>query len=140
MPVLIGQGTSWEGSGFLYELFESVKSARPQELDDVLVRRPLWVRDAADAIAFLLERGAEGAFHLSGPRGGTRYAWTLEMASLLGADGGHLKPSKSVVERRAARPRDAQLATDKILAAGFPGFTDFAVAAREVMAAFGIVR
>ena len=84
-------------------------------------------------LRFLLERRADGVFHLSGPRGGTRYGWTVEMARLLGRPHGHLKPSKVVVQRGARRPANSQLADDKLRALGYSPRTDFSDVARAVL-------
>lgn len=138
IPVLIGAGDDLASSGFIAQLVEAAQSASELELDDVLVRFPTWTRDVAGAIAFLLARGAEGIFHVSGPRGGTRFAWTVETARLLGRPAEHLRPSRTVVERVARRPRDSELAADKIRAMGYTALTDFAVAAREILESLGV--
>jgi dTDP-4-dehydrorhamnose reductase len=134
--LMIGAGPTLAASGFIAQMRDAVLAARPLALDDVLVRFPTWSRDVARAVQFLLRKEAAGTYHVSGARGATRYAWTMEMAGILGKPGDHLTPSREVVVRAAARPRDAQLATDKIRALGFSGFTDFADVARAVLAAF----
>lgn len=133
VPLLVGGGASLRESGFIGQMVDAVSGGREQVLDDVLVRFPTWTRDVAGALRFLLERRADGVFHLSGPRGGTRYGWTVEMARLLGRPHGHLKPSKVVVQRGARRPANSQLADDKLRALGYSPRTDFSDVARAVL-------
>ncbi len=137
IPLLVGAGPDLDSSGFIAHLLQPLASRTRQELDDVLVRVPTWTRDVAEAIAFLLERGAEGVFHVSAPRGQTRYAWTVELARMLGEPWNHLVPSKAVVVRKAARPRDATLATSKIRSLGYDRLTDFRDVAKAVLSSFG---
>lgn len=138
-PVLVGAGPSLASSGFIGEMVSAVRSLAPVVLDDVLVRFPTWTRDVAEAMRFLLRKGAEGVFHVSGPRGGTRYALTVEVASILGEPSGHLRPSSAVVPRKAPRPRNAQLATAKIRALGYTHLTDFPVVVGHVLRGFEIM-
>jgi dTDP-4-dehydrorhamnose reductase len=132
-PLLMGAGPTPEGSGFITQLVAAARSGEPLELDNVLVRFPTWARDVARAISFLLERDARGTYHVSGARGGTRFAWTLEMASILGVSPAHLSPSDKVVPRKATRPLNSQLATNKIRELGFDQFMDFRDVVREVL-------
>jgi len=134
-PVLVGAGKDLKSSGFITQILESFDAKTEQVLDDVIVRFPIWIRDIAEAIAFLESKSATGTFHLSGPRGATRYAWTREIGEVLGRPTGHLKPSKTIVPRRAERPVNSQLSTNKIHALGYPSFTDFVQVVREVLRA-----
>ena len=136
VPLLVGAGPSLAQSGFIGQLVAAVRGSEPQAVDDVLVRFPTWIGDVAEAIAFLLARPADGIYHLSGPRGATRYAWTREVAEILGRDAGHCAPSATIIPRPAARPPDSQLADPRIHAAGFPPSTDFADVVRSVLRAF----
>lgn len=124
VPLLIGAGPTFKESGFIAQMIETVASGRPQQLDDVLVRFPCWTRDVAGAIAFLLAKEEPGTFQLSGPRGGTRYAWTIEVAKLLGQSHAHLAPSNIVIPRKAGRPLNSQLSDAKLRALGYATATD----------------
>lgn len=138
-PLLVGAGPTWSASGFLTQLVAAAEAGEPTALDDRCLRYPTWTRDVARAVVFLILRGAHGVFHVSGPRGGTAYAWAREVASLLNRDAGHLRPLREETARRARRPRDAHLCTAKLQALGFGPFTDFAVVARDVMTRFGVL-
>lgn len=136
IPLLVGAGPTFESSGFLWQIARALRDPKPQEADDVLRRFPTWIRDVAHALAFLIGRGATGAVHASGFEGLTRYAMTAQAAEALGAPMDHILPSDRVVPRRAARPRDSQLATDRLRALGFAGFTPFRDVVRSFIAAF----
>jgi len=134
-PLLVGPGAGERITGFVAQILQAIRSGADQDLDDVLIRFPTFNRDVADAMAFLLERGQAGVFHASGAHGGTRYALTVQVARLLGAATPHLRPSKAVVPRVAARPRDSQLSTDKIRNLGFRQFTAFDEVVRSLLEA-----
>jgi S-adenosylmethionine synthetase len=136
VPLLMGAGPTFKESGFIAMMVNDVNSGKPTSLDDVLMRFPCWTRDVAGAIAFLLAGKHNGTFHLSGPRGGTRYAWTLETAKLLGKPHDHLTPSKVVVPRKAGRPHNSQLNDAKLRAIGYKTSTDPMTVVRTVLAQF----
>ena len=133
VPVMIGAQQPGGKPGFIERMVESVRAKKKAVVDDVIVRFPTWTRDVAHAVDFLLQNEFEGVVHYSGLRGGTQYGWTLEMAGILGESAGHMLPSKEVVPRKARRPLDAQLATDKIKALGLKRFTDFRDVIQSVM-------
>lgn len=132
IPLLVGAGLSFKASGFLGQIVCALRDPSPQEADAVLRRFPTWIRDVAGALAFLVGHGATGAVHYSGAEGLTRYEMTARAAEVLGMPMDHIRPSDRIVPRRAARPRDSQLATDRIRALGFARFTPF----RDVVRAF----
>ncbi|HNR93647.1 MAG TPA: SDR family oxidoreductase [Kiritimatiellia bacterium] len=123
-PVLIGQELTGQG-GFIAQMVSALRSERPADVDNVLVRFPVFGPDVAEAVEFLLAKRAAGVFHVSGEQGGTRWQWTLRTAALLGLQTDHLRPSRVIVPRRAARPPDSHLSTGKIKGLGFSGFTGF---------------
>ncbi|HOW97623.1 MAG TPA: SDR family oxidoreductase [Kiritimatiellia bacterium] len=135
IPLLIGIEPAHRGpSGFVLQIARQVLDGKPAEADDVLVRFPTWTEDVVAAVEFLLERSAAGVFHVSAPRGATRYRWTLEVARLLGRNADHLVPLRAPVPRPARRPVNSQLSTEKLRFAGFDRFTDFAAVARQILA------
>ncbi|MBU1693311.1 MAG: SDR family oxidoreductase [Verrucomicrobia bacterium] len=139
IPLLIGVEPAHRGpSGFILQMARQILDGQPADVDDVLVRFPTWTEDVAEAVAFLLEKRAVGVFHMSGARGATRYAWTVETARLLGRATDHLKPLKIPFPRPARRPLNAELATGKLRQLGFDRFTDFAEVARRILSALGI--
>ena len=137
-PVMIGAGPDAESSGFITQMWRAIRDRRPVERDDLRIRFPTWTRDVAAAVEFVVEKGLGGAFHVSGPRGGTAYALTMETAAILGQPAGHIRPSKAIPPGQAPRPQNSQLATDKLRSLGCLGFTDFAVVVRTVLESFGI--
>ena len=134
IPLLIGIEPSHRGpSGFVLQIARQVLDGKPAKVDDLLVRFPTWTEDVAEAVAFLLAKKAEGIFHVSAPRGATRYAWTLETARILSQSADHLTPSKAFVPRAARRPMNTELATGKLQALGFNRFTDFTTVAERIL-------
>ncbi len=133
VPVMIGAQQPGGKAGFIERMVESVRAKTPVVIDDVIVRFPTWTRDVAHAVDFLLQKEFEGVVHYSGRRGGTQYGWTVELAHILGEPAGHVTPSKEIVPRKARRPQDAQLATNKIRALGLDRFTDFRDVVQSVM-------
>lgn len=134
VPLLVGADASGAPTGFLRQLVEDLRARAPVIADDVLVRYPTWTRDAAAAIAFLIERGATGVVHYSGPDAVTRYGAFRVAATLLGLSHDHIRPSQTVVPRRAGRPRNSQLDTTRIRAMGFRTFTPLTQVLRAVIA------
>jgi dTDP-4-dehydrorhamnose reductase len=116
--VLIGAGKTWATSGFIQQMVEEIRAGQPREVDDVLMRWPVWIEDVAVALDFLLSGGHAGTYHLAGPAGGTRYFWTLETARLIRRDASHLRPARQIIPRKARRPVDSALSTGKIRALG----------------------
>ena len=125
IPLQVGPPPASGRSGFIAQMRAQIERPEAAEVDDVLVRVPTWTADVADAVAFLLDRGAEGTWHVSSPDAGTRWHWTCELARLLGHPVGHLRPSRTVIPRRAARPVDGQLVTEKLAALGWSRYTPF---------------
>jgi dTDP-4-dehydrorhamnose reductase len=136
MPLLVGAGSTFEGSGFLFQIVRALRNPAPQEADAVLRRFPTWTRDVAEAIAFLVSRGETGVVHLSGEEGLTRHEMITQAAEVMGFAADHIAPSARVVPRRAVRPRDSQLAADRIRAMGFRRFTPFREVVRFFAATF----
>lgn len=136
IPLLIGSGPTFEASGCLYQIVSALRSPAAQTADAVLRRFPTWIRDVAEVIAFLIERGYWGVIHYSGAEAMTRYDMIRTAAAVLRLDASHIRPSAEVLPRRAARPWDSQLATNRIRAAGFSRFTPFVEVVRSWMSEF----
>ncbi len=140
IPLLVGAGPTLDRSGFLWQIVHTLTTPRPSPVDAVLIRFPTWIRDVAEVIAFLLDHHAEGIVHYSGPDGLTRYQMTLIAAEILGRALDHIVPSTEVVPRRAARPKNSQLATERIRQLGFWQFTPFAQVVEAFIRQFPEVR
>ena len=138
VPLLVGAADQLEASGFIAQMWQTVRDKTPRLEDHVIVRFPTWIRDVAEGIAFLLDRGASGCFHLSSLRGATRYAWMREFAEIVGESTDHLTPSTQVVPRRAERPLNSQLNGDRLRGLGFDHLTDFREVVREVLTGFSV--
>ena len=126
IPLQVGPPPASGKAGFIAQMRAQLNDPRPAVVDDVLVRVPTWTADVASALEFLLTRHASGTYHVSSPHAGTRWYWTQELARLLGRSTAHLTPSTAVIPRRAARPVDGQLVTDKLRTLGWDRYTPFA--------------
>lgn len=138
VPLLVGAATTLETSGFIAQMWQTVRDKTPRLEDHVIVRFPTWIRDVAAGIAFLLEGNHSGCFHLSSLRGATRYEWMREFAEIVGESADHLSPSSEVVPRRAERPLNSQLCSDRLLQLGFEGPSDFRAVVRDVLTSFSV--
>jgi dTDP-4-dehydrorhamnose reductase len=136
IPLLIGAGPTWESSGFISKTVAQIEDPTPSSLDHVGIRFPTWIEDVAEAVTHLLGIGARGIFHYSSLEGGTKYEWAMELAELAGLSMEHISPDREGVASRAARPKNTQLAVEKIRDTGLSRFTPFREVARSVMEGF----
>lgn len=121
IPVLVGPDPDSSTRGFITQMADAVRSGKPQVIDHVLVRHPVWTADVARNLTWLLQNGKRGIWHVSSQQGGTRYELTLRVAAALGCSASHLQPSHDVIPRPAPRPLNSRLSPAKLLAAGGPG-------------------
>ena len=126
IPLQVGPRPASGRPGFVAQMLAQLDDPRPAAVDDVLVRVPTWSGDVANAVEFLLTRFAAGTYHVSSPQAGTRWFWTQELARLLGKSTAHLTPSSAIIPRRAERPVDGKLITDKLRTLGWDHYTPFA--------------
>jgi dTDP-4-dehydrorhamnose reductase len=109
------------GSPLLEEAVRAVWAPAPVELDDRIMRYPLFVGDVAEVAAFLLGREeVSGVVHCGAPLGVTRYGWAGLVARCLGVEAGGWLPSLRDSTRSAVRPLNSQLAVDRLRALGGP--------------------
>jgi len=133
IPLLIGAGPTWEGSGFIFKTLAQIQDPIPSSLDHAGIRFPTWTNDVAEAVAHLLDIEARGIYHYSSLKGGTKYEWALELADLAGVSMGHITPNREGSATRAVRPRNTQLSVEKIRKTGLNRFTPFREAAQSVL-------
>ena len=133
IPLLFGAGPTWEASGFIYKTVSQILDPTPSSLDHAGMRFPTWTKDVAEAAAHLLGIEGTGVYHFSSLKGGTKYEWALELAELAGLSMEHITPNREGSVSRAARPKDTQLAVEKIRQTGLSQFTPFRDVAQSVM-------
>ena len=133
IPLLIGAGPTWESSGFIFRTLAQIQDPSPSILDHAGIRFPTWTNDVAEAVAHLLGIEGRGVFHYSSLDGGTKYEWALELADLAGLSMEHITPNWEGSATRAVRPRDTQLAVEKIRRTGLSRFTPFRKAVRSML-------
>lgn len=139
IPLLVGTGPTIETSGFLFEALRAIRNPAPQSADNVLRRFPTWTRDVADFIGFALKNNTTGTLHYSGPDGLTRFQMIHIVAEALGLPASHIQPSDTIVPRRARRPLDSQLDTQRVRALGYSRFTRFSDVVRNFAAAHSLL-
>lgn len=136
VPLLIGWTHDPEQSGFFSHLLGDLRRRELLPLDHVLARYPTWTRDVGRAITTLLATRQSGVFHFSTAERLTRYQSALAMGEILGWPTDHLQPSHQIIPRKAQRPLDARLATDRWTSIGGPPATPFREVARQFLATF----
>ena len=138
IPLLIGAGPTWESSGFIFKILAQIQDPTPSSLDHAGIRFPTWTEDVAEAVAHLLDIEGRGIFHYSSLKGGTKYEWAQELADLAGVSMEHITPNREGSTTRAVRPRNTQLAVEKIRRTGLSRFTPFRKAVQSVLTGFHI--
>jgi len=133
IPLLIGAGPTWDSSGFIFKTLAQIQDPTPSRLDHAGIRFPTWTNDVAEAVAHLLGIGGRGVYHYSSLKGGTKYEWAQELASLAGLSMEHITPDREGSATRAVRPGNTQLAVEKIRHTGLSRFTPFREAAQSVL-------
>jgi len=133
IPLLIGGGPTWEKSGFISKTLAQIQDSTLSTLDHAGIRFPTWTNDVAEAVAHLLGIEGRGIYHYSSLKGGTKYEWALELADLAGLSIEHITPNREGSATRAVRPRDTQLAVEKIRHTGLSRFTPFRKAVRSML-------
>ena len=133
IPLLIGAGPTWESSGFIFKTLAQIQDPTPSSMDHAGIRFPTWTNDVAEAVAHLLDIEGRGVYHYASLEGGTKYEWALELADLAGVSMEHITPNHEGSATRAVRPRNTQLAVEKIRQTGLSRFTPFREVARSVL-------
>jgi dTDP-4-dehydrorhamnose reductase len=133
IPLLIGAGPNWEGSGFIFKIVAQIQDPTSSSLDHSGIRFPTWTDDVAEAVAHLLGIKERGIYHYSSLEGGTKYEWAMELANLAGLSMEHITPDREGSASRAVRPKNTQLAVEKIRQTGLSRFTPFRDVAQSVM-------
>ena len=136
IPLLIGAGPTWESSGFIFKTIVQIQNSTHSSLDHSSSRFPTWTNDVAEAVAHLLNIEGRGIYHYSSLKGGTKYEWALELANLAGFSMEHITPDREGSVTRAGRPRNTQLAVEKIRHTGLSRFTPFREVVQSVLKGF----
>lgn len=99
-------------NGLLGRLMEggSIYAANEQK------RKPLFVDDVSTAIDKIIEKDANGVFHLAGPDNITKYELYVQLAEILGLklNINPMSEKDQVVKQVARRPKDTSLLTDRL--------------------------
>lgn len=123
----------YNGVGRDNDLIGKILDGKELGSDTTRTFSPLFVDDVARAILFLLNRDAEGVFHLSGKDAMLKIVFFRKLASLFGREDLVKElPTDDVV---VSRPKNGSLSSKKIESLGFE-FTEFETALKELASIF----
>ena len=112
------------------------ESLVPVDLRDADALHTLLNEAKPDAVVHLLKLEERGIYHYSSLEGGTKHQWARELADLAGLSMDHVFRDRKGAPTRAVRPRDTQLAVEKIRQTGLNRFTPFREVAESVLQFF----
>ena len=133
VPILYGPSADAAESAITI-LLEQLRADEHKEIffDDGAIRYPTLTTDVARALAFLIERKAEGVYHYTAEQPYTKYGMAVVMASILGHKA-LLFPAASQTQG-AKRPLNSHLDNTKIRRLGFESYTPFREGISSVLA------
>lgn len=120
IPVLYGNAPYPVVSGYLENSIKLLNAGQATQIDDSIARYPTNIDDVADVIEFLLQIDFSGTIHASSSQRTTNYGWTLAIANVLGIEPSFITKAQVAQTRKAVRPLDSQLSTDKLKSLGGP--------------------
>ena len=126
VSILYGLNAGVKASALLCSSLQLLEKRQTTEVDNVIVRYPVYTGDIAQAISYLLQNSEAGIFHITSQDKLTKYDIAVIIGQLLHKDYSHIKPLNMLASTPAARPLDAHLDT------GIPLFMPF----RERLASF----
>jgi len=112
-------GPEAQGKNFVYQLVRRLRAGQPFRVPTDQVACPSYSPDVAAATLSLVEMGANGIWHVTGPDALSRADFTREACAVFDLDPGAVEylPT-SELGQKAARPLSAALDTSKLRAAG----------------------
>jgi dTDP-4-dehydrorhamnose reductase len=116
LPTLYGKHEPGEKESFLGHALRVLGQGEPLEADNVAIRYPVLIDDAADCIAHLLQCSVEGVLHYSSDQGVTKYEWGRLIAAVSDLDPDLVMPTTE--GGTARRPKDNRLTSRRLGAIG----------------------
>lgn len=112
-------GPEAQGKNFVYQLVRRLRAGQPFRVPTDQVACPSYSPDVAAATLSLIEMGANGIWHVTGPDAMSREDFTREACAVFDLDPSAVEylPT-SELNQKAQRPLSAALDTAKLLAAG----------------------
>lgn len=112
-------GPERQGKNFVYQLVRRVRAGQPFRVPTDQVASPSYGPDVAAATLALIEQGASGIWHATGPDALSREDFAREVCAVFELDPSAIEylPT-SALAQDAARPLSAALDTSKLKAAG----------------------
>ena len=112
-------GPEAQGKNFVYQLVRRLRAGQPFKVPTDQVACPSYSPDVAAATLSLVNRGAEGIWHVAGPDAISREDFTREACAVFDLDPEAVEylPTSELAQK-AERPLSAALDTSKLRAAG----------------------
>ena len=112
-------GPEAQGKNFVYQLLRRLGQGQAMQVPHDQLATPSYGPDVAAATLALVDQGARGTWHVSGPDLLDRAAFGRLACEVWGLDPGLLQPrSTAELRQKAARPLRGGLRTDKLRGAG----------------------
>ena len=119
VPILYGIRAGLKASDLLNSSLKTINSSKESLVDNYITRYPTYTGDVAEAIAFLINKQAEGIYHFSGQDKLTKYSILKIIAEVTGKNSDHVLPLNKLSKSNANRPLDCHLDMNKILSLGY---------------------
>ncbi|MGE0710520.1 MAG: NAD(P)-dependent oxidoreductase [Planctomycetota bacterium] len=112
-------GPEAQGKNFVYQLVRRLRAGQPFRVPSDQTATPSYAPDVAAVTLALVERGAEGVWHVTGPDALDRGAFSAKVCAEWGLDpSGFEALPTAALGQKARRPLRADLDTSKLRAAG----------------------
>ncbi len=108
-------GQDFGEKNYLYSLMRSLGAGKTMRVPEDQISTPTYNRDLATATVALVERGAQGIFHVCGPERMDRLEFARAVAAFLNLDGSLLQGlPTSALGQKARRPLSAGRSIDML--------------------------
>lgn len=114
LQVLYGYNSPGDKLNFFSKIYKSPTEGKTVYLDDVRKRCPTFIDDVPGAIGILLEKNAEGIYHLCNSRPITHYEFGLKVAKEFGMPTNLIKKKGIDPNKTCKRPLNNHLTCEKI--------------------------
>lgn len=110
LPLLYGFSEVAREATFFEVMLRSLRANQPVNLFEDEFRTPLWLEDAARALARLIDSDVTGVLHVPGPESISRLVMGQRLAAAIGCSDALLRPTlRADAPSEEPRPRDLSL-------------------------------
>lgn len=119
---------------YIQQIADSIKNGKPYRAASDMVGSPTFTRDVAQAIAFLIERGTYGIYHVTNEGYASRYDVAMEIAQVLKKEPTTIqKVTLDELKLPAKRPKSSILENYMWKLNGYPPLRHWKEAVRELV-------